>query len=172
MKTIPMITTFSNEMADRHGLPRYYKVVRKNGVSTHANVQWSLPKKSGPGEWMRVNGRLIVCRNGIHAARLSDILRWYFSPKFDLYEVELDESDMIHSSNKVCSRAGRLVRRVKFDRHWVMKHSSKFMDPDDRWYTPDSEINTATAALHMLKGSRQLSVDGMIEQLLAEQLAA
>ena len=172
MKTIPRTTLFSNEMADRHGLPRYYKVVRKNGVSTHANVRWSLPKEGGPGEWMRVSGKLILCRNGIHAARLADILRWYYGPTLDLYEIELDEHDMLHSGNKVCSRSGRLVRRVEFDREWVRKHGDEFANPEDRWGMPETEVRAATAALHMLKGSRQLSVDGMIEQLLAEQLAA
>lgn len=179
--TFEQITQETIATSDRMGLPRYFKIIRINGRSSHQQVKWSLPSGDKPGNWMHAHGRLKMCSNGIHAARLCDIEVWMHHDIHRLYEIELDEAYMIHGSNKVASCRGRLVRRLRFDRSWVLDASTSYYDfiynareaAHGRMREPRViHLRSAAAAIQLLAGTRTHGVNGMIEQLIAEQQLA
>ena len=87
---------------------KYYKFLRENGRSPYADYQWPLPTESEPGDWVEVEGKLVLCENGIHACRAGDLINWL---GHSLYELEYAEEPE-GSDNKVFGRKARLIRRV------------------------------------------------------------
>jgi hypothetical protein len=110
----------------------YYKFFRTKEGKRHKlispwgrMVKWSLPKvrKDGvtPGDWVKVEGKLMWCQSGLHAWRDVGHARWQILNRFCLYpltdfrlfEVQVrgkvlgDQFD-----TKVCARSMRLIREI------------------------------------------------------------
>jgi hypothetical protein len=81
-----------------------YKFLLPERRGVFSRVQWPLP-----GEWLRADGPLAECRNGIHACRPLQLPYWLGE---ELWEVEL-EGDTIQGRLKVVAPHGRLLRRVE-----------------------------------------------------------
>ncbi len=66
---------------------KYYKVL-VNGKSCHGgNLKWSLPTESSPGDWQSVDGKIVLCQNGLHVT--TDPNHWW-KDGCTVYEVEID----------------------------------------------------------------------------------
>ncbi len=89
-------------------LPAFYKVLNEHGRSTYTNTAWPLPTDDGPGDWLKVEGELEMCSNGIHLCRPQDVVRW-LGPV--IYEAE-PSGEIIESDDKIVCRKARLVRRM------------------------------------------------------------
>lgn len=92
----------------------FYKVLAADGSCFHGGVgSWPLPaKKDGtwtPGEWLKVEGALVVCRNALHLCRESDLLKW-LGPL--IYEAEY-RGEVIEAEDKIVVREARLLRRME-----------------------------------------------------------
>ena len=83
---------------------KLYKVLGKDRQPYHGgNGQWPLP-----GEWLEVDGPLILCEHGLHLCREKDLVSW-LGP--EIWEVEY-EGEIVEAENKVVVRKARLVRRL------------------------------------------------------------
>ncbi|HEX8856764.1 MAG TPA: hypothetical protein VF752_14295 [Thermoleophilaceae bacterium] len=82
-----------------------YKFLNTGGRGVFTRFSWPLPD-GGPGEW--VDARIVPCRSGIHACRLSDLPLWVGR---EMYEIELD-GEVLDEPTKVVASRGRLLRRV------------------------------------------------------------
>jgi len=77
--------------------------------------KWSLPTKNDdgtwlPGDWMpAVEGKLIACKNGYHACREGDLLKWLGPAIFDLEY----RGDRVDADDKIIVREARLLRRCE-----------------------------------------------------------
>lgn len=172
------LTRWSKAASDYLELPHYFKVVKPGGRTLHQKFQWPMPQGRQPGEWVRAAGDLVMCGNGVHAARLVDLSLWC-SPGCEAWEVELDEDGMMHAGNKVCARAGRLVRRVASAGARMSRTLDEAVDSawdleDGMWGTLYGGITVArrfravAGALFLLLGAGRKVDTGMVEQLLAE----
>lgn len=70
------------------------KFMREGGVAPIANVELPI------GEWIRVSGRLVECKNGIHVTNLRDARRW---ANVRCHVVEI-RGQRIKSDTKICCR--------------------------------------------------------------------
>jgi hypothetical protein len=87
------------------------KFLNQNGLSPNQRFDWPKPKGGKPGRWVKAEGDLQVCRNGIHAVRLDvGALDWLNAQAWVIEmagKVRYDETE-----RKYVARKGRLVRRV------------------------------------------------------------
>ncbi len=91
-------------MASRYGL----KFLSPDGRGTYSNFEWPLPRDGKPGKWVTAKGKLVACKNGIHACTLNQAPRWLNARA---YVIELD-GRIIDAGNKLVARRGRLVRHL------------------------------------------------------------
>ena len=99
---------------------RYFKVLNEDNRSCNCgdkDLVWSLPKqeKDGtwtPGEWMpEVKGALVLCKNGYHLARESDLIGWLNA---SIYEAE-PSTELIEGDDKIVCRSVRLLKKMHWD---------------------------------------------------------
>ncbi len=89
-------------------MTQYYKFLKEDGLSTHADHPWPLPTATEPGAWVEVEGELIACRNGLHSCTEKNLVRW-MAPH--LYRLEYD-GEVIDDDEKSFGRRARLVERI------------------------------------------------------------
>lgn len=66
---------------------QYYKVL-VNGKSCHGgDLTWSLPNGDQPGDWHSVDGKIVLCENGLHVT--TNPVHWWKDGCI-VYEVEID----------------------------------------------------------------------------------
>ena len=83
---------------------KLYKVLGKDRQPYHGGQgQWP-----PAGEWLEVDGPLILCEHGLHLCREKDLVSW-LGP--EIWEVEY-EGEIVEAENKVVVRKARLVRRL------------------------------------------------------------
>jgi hypothetical protein len=85
-----------------------YKFLSEDGTSPYAVFQWPLPNDK-PTKWVRARGPLIVCENGIHLCRETDLVFW-LGPV--LFEAEA-RGGRIDSATKIVVREARLLHHVE-----------------------------------------------------------
>jgi hypothetical protein len=85
-----------------------YKFLTPGAVGLFSRLAWPVPGDGAPGAWVEAEGPLEVCRNGIHACGLDDLIDWIDS---ELWRVELGEPVVESEAGFVAPR-GRLVSRV------------------------------------------------------------
>jgi hypothetical protein len=97
-----------------------YKVL-VNGASCHGgSMKWSLPQTQPdgsvkPGEWQRVEGEIVPCRNGLHLTEKP--IDWFVTSTegVQIFEVEAEAVQQVEKGDdrhKVVCRAARLLRHV------------------------------------------------------------
>ena len=88
---------------------KYYKFLNKNGSTPQGYGAWHSPKGKRPGKWMqKIEGELILCQNGYHVLRSTDLISW-LGPV--LWEVEVS-GKVIADDNKCVVRRARLIKQV------------------------------------------------------------
>ncbi len=85
----------------------YFKVLDKNGTGQYTDFRWPLPN-GAMGEWVEVEGELVVCQNGLHLCRSTDLVYW-LGPQIFIAE---SSGEILESDNKTVHRRARLVRRL------------------------------------------------------------
>src|SRR6266705_1759304 len=65
---------------------KLYKVTDSEGKAIHGgSLAWPLPQNDQPGEWVRVEGKLVECQNGLHCTPKP--IHWW-KPGARVWEVE------------------------------------------------------------------------------------
>jgi hypothetical protein len=85
-----------------------YKYLSHGAIGPFSGFPWPAPGGFGPGEWVRVEGGLEPCGNGIHACRMRDLPYWIND---ELWEIELDGA-IVAERRGLVAEQGRLVRPV------------------------------------------------------------
>jgi len=81
----------------------YYKVLKPDRKTIHANGQWPMP-----GKWLEAEGDLIPCANGLHLCRRGDLIQW-LGPEIWTAEYE---GERVDSNDKIVVRKARLIKRL------------------------------------------------------------
>ncbi len=84
-----------------------YKFLSSGAVGLFSRQAWPVPTADAPGEWVRVDGELQPCLNGVHACPKTLLVEWLDD---ELWEIELD-SPVLEADGELIARAGRLIRR-------------------------------------------------------------
>ena len=91
-----------------------YKTLKAGGVGPYSEFRWPLPKNGKPGKWVKAEGEIVICENGIHyCENTNQLLDWIFE---EVYEIEV-KGKVVRVEDKSAARWGRLVRRLEID--WV-----------------------------------------------------
>jgi hypothetical protein len=86
---------------------RAYKVLR-DGRSEFTGWQWPLPSPDQPGKWVRAEGPIALCVNGIHAASPEQLPHWLGT---EIWQIELAGEVLREEPALVASQA-RLLRKL------------------------------------------------------------
>lgn len=86
-----------------------YKFLASGAVGLFSRHKWPTPAGDVPGEWVRVEGELRPCLNGIHACSASRLVEWLDE---ELWEIELDGS-VLEDDGELMAPAARLLRRIE-----------------------------------------------------------
>jgi len=90
------------------------KFLAEDGKSPVQHFAWPKPRGSRPGRWVKAEGELRVCTNGIHACKPDvGMLEWMNNPSAWL--IELDEATYDENEHKYVARRGRLLRRLDWN---------------------------------------------------------
>lgn len=90
----------------------YYKVTNTDGTPCHGGEgAWDLPTLNPdgtwtPGAWREVEGDLVACARGLHAATPDQLVQW-LGPA--IWQIEYAE-EPIDAGDKVVGRRARLIR--------------------------------------------------------------
>jgi hypothetical protein len=85
-----------------------YKFLNPSGIGPYSGFPWPLPTSELPGAWVEARGPLELCRNGVHACRVSQLPYWW---EAGLWEVELAEP-ITDADRMVLAPRGRLLRHM------------------------------------------------------------
>lgn len=102
----PSATT-GTEPPERQASRRALKFLASGRVAPISGVRWPAPEAE-PGAWVRAEGKLGACLNGVHACRLQDLPYWL---EDELWLVEL-AGVAEEAATKLVAGRGRLVSRV------------------------------------------------------------
>lgn len=81
---------------------RFYKFLRRGGFAPFSGLAWPV------GEWVKADGRLEPCVNGIHVCRFGDLPYWLSD---ELWEVDV-AGDRVPDAQKLVVTRARLRERV------------------------------------------------------------
>jgi hypothetical protein len=85
------------------------KFLTADGTGPYSGFAWPLPhSKSRPGKWVKAEGPLVACANGIHVVTLKHATEWANNR---LYTVET-RGEVLDANNKLVAREARLLYRV------------------------------------------------------------
>ena len=84
---------------------RLFKCLKKGRVGPNAGFQWPKPRT-----WVKAEGPLSVCENGIHLCRENDLIHWFND---EIYEAEYRGAERIDSDDKIVVREARLTKRLR-----------------------------------------------------------
>ena len=93
-----------------------YKVLNEDGSCRNNGVgSWPLPVKNAdgtwtPGEWLEVEGPLVLCENGLHGCDgEAQLLEWIGQAIFEMEYA----GERIDGDDKFCTRRARLLRKLE-----------------------------------------------------------
>lgn len=112
-----------------------YKFLSAGAIGLFSRYEWPAPTADGPGEWVRVDGEIQHCRNGIHACTKERLVEWLDD---ELWEIELD-GRALQADGEVIAPAGRLIRRIE---SWNDEGARAFVD-----HCVDSTVGLAAKSL-------------------------
>lgn len=84
-----------------------YKFLSSGAVGLFSRHAWPTPTTDAPGEWVRVDGEIRPCLNGVHACAKTRLVDWLDD---ELWEIELD-GPVLEVDGELIARAGRLIGR-------------------------------------------------------------
>ena len=88
-----------------------YKFLTSGAIGLFSRHPWPTPTAEAAAEWVRVDGELEPCLNGIHACTGTRLVDWLDD---ELWEIELS-SPIVEADGELVAAAGRLIRRIE---HW------------------------------------------------------
>ena len=83
---------------------KLFKVLAQQKSCNGGNHAWV------PGEWVKVKGKLIPCRRGIHLCREQDLIEW-LNP--EIWAAEYRGDEFIVHENKVVVREARILTKYE-----------------------------------------------------------
>lgn len=88
-----------------------YKVLNEDGTACISPTHdlWPMPANDQPGVWMKVTGKLIPCKHGLHLCRRQDLMEW-LGPV--MFEAEARGRVVVVEDKIVVSEA-RLLRKLE-----------------------------------------------------------
>ncbi|MDQ3669623.1 MAG: hypothetical protein M3377_04985 [Actinomycetota bacterium] len=86
-----------------------YKFLSSGAVGLFSRHAWPTPNTDGPAEWVRIDGEIQQCLNGIHACTKAGLVEWLDD---ELWEIELD-GPVLEADGELIAPAGRLIRRLE-----------------------------------------------------------
>ena len=87
-----------------------YKATNRNGVAPITGFEWPLPKNGKPGKWVKAEGEIVLCENGIHYCKDEfQLLSWLNE---EIWEIEVKGKKVI-GDDKCAARQGRLIRKIE-----------------------------------------------------------
>lgn len=85
-----------------------YKFLSSGAIGLFSRHAWPTPTADAAGEWVRVDGELLPCLNGIHASAKTQLIDWLDD---ELWEIELADP-ILEADGALVAAGGRLIRRV------------------------------------------------------------
>ena len=86
----------------------YYKVTGEGGIAFHGGRgAWPLPSGKRPGKFLKVDGKIVPCRSGLHFCREDQLLNW-LGPV--IWEFE-PRGEILDAGDKLVCEQGRLLSR-------------------------------------------------------------
>jgi hypothetical protein len=90
-------------------VPVLLKVLSAKGNPHHGgHGSWPLPKNGKPGKWLKVEGELVPCQNGLHLCTPEQLLSW-LGPTLWIAEAGKEREVQ---TDKIVVRRARLLRQV------------------------------------------------------------
>lgn len=86
-----------------------YKFLSSGATGLFSRFAWPTPAADAPGQWVRVEGEIKHCLNGIHACPRAQLVEWLDD---ELWEIELD-GPVLEADGELIAPAGRLIRRIE-----------------------------------------------------------
>ncbi len=86
-----------------------YKFLSSGAIGLFSRFAWPTPTAGAPGEWVRVDGEIQPCLNGVHACAMARLIDWLDD---ELWEIELDDP-VLEADGELIAVAGRLIRRLE-----------------------------------------------------------
>lgn len=86
-----------------------YKFLSSGAVGRFSRQAWPTPTADVPGEWLRVDGPIQQCLNGVHACTKARLVEWLDD---ELWEIELDDP-VLEADGELIAPAGRLLRQLE-----------------------------------------------------------
>ena len=86
-----------------------YKFLSSGAIGLFSRFAWPTPTAGAPGEWVRVDGEIQPCLNGVHACAMAQLIDWLDD---ELWEIELDDP-VLEADGELIAVAGRLIRRLE-----------------------------------------------------------
>ncbi len=86
-----------------------YKFLSSGAIGLFSRLAWPTPTADAPGEWVRVDGEIQLCLNGVHACATARLVEWLDD---ELWEIELD-GPVLEADGALIAAAGRLIRRLE-----------------------------------------------------------
>lgn len=86
-----------------------YKFLSSGAIGLFSRHAWPTPTAGAPGDWVRPEGEIERCLNGIHACAKAGLVEWLDD---ELWEIELADP-VLEADGELIAGAGRLIRRVE-----------------------------------------------------------
>jgi hypothetical protein len=122
---------------------KLFKCLEEGRIGPFSRFRW--PKC---GVWVKAEGELSVCENGIHLCRKQDLTNWLND---EIYEAEYRGHERLNSDDKIIVREARLKKKLKTwhektaalfacdcAEHVLPIYEAKF--PDDKWSREAIEV--------------------------------
>jgi hypothetical protein len=113
-----------------------YKWLGENGRSVISGFRWPLPQGGRPGDWLDVEGDLVLCRNGVHACRVNQLAHWLGA---GLWVVELGgriidvEGMLVSSRARLVEAVGAWAEAARTDFAWACTIRARGLGPPSEY---------------------------------------
>lgn len=124
-----------------------HKFLSAGAIGLFSRYTWPTPTDDAPGEWVRVDGEVKRCLNGVHACAVGTLVEWLDD---ELWEIEL-EGPVVEVDGELVAPAGRLLRRLE---NWD--------DECARAFVGECVANTVTrAAQTLVRAGREADAEAL-----------
>jgi len=133
-----------------------YRFVTNSLCSENGNIQWKI------GEWIKIDGSLSLCHNGLHACRNPwESLSYVFGERWFTCEAQ---GEILEDEDKFCAREMRILKEIPVsvihqwmvdcayrvlhffeEKHPEDKRPREALEAKQRWVDEPTEENRAAA---------------------------